>query len=81
MKQVEIMNWARERLTSLPIALVIYHATTKLSKDKASHKRAMDHLFQNPTDAEFSCLTKLAFMLPEAHGLDHMFWGDTKVTR
>lgn len=80
MNQIEIMNWARERLTSLPVALVIYQATKRMSKDKGSHLLAMEHLYSNPTEAEFSLLTKMAFLLPEARGLSHMYWGDTMIT-
>lgn len=81
MNQLEIMNWARERLVSLPIAIVIYQATKKLSINTKAHLGAMDAMFRNPSDAEFSLITKMAFMLPEAQGLETMFWGDKEVTR
>lgn len=81
MKPIELMQWAQLRLTSLPIALVIYQATAKMSSTKEGHLGAMEHLFKNPTDAEFSLLVKLAFMLPESNGLKTMFWGETEVTR
>lgn len=81
MNTLDIMNWARERTCSLPIALVIYAACLKLSPNKDYVRGAMDSLFHNPSEDEFNLVTKMAFALPEASGLDHMFWGDNKVTR
>lgn len=81
MNQLQIMNWARDNLVSLPIAMTIYAAAINRKGDEYTLEMAMEDLLNNPTEDEFSLIVKLAFELPEARGLDHMFWGDTKVAR
>jgi CO/xanthine dehydrogenase FAD-binding subunit len=75
------MNWSRDRLVSLPIAMVIRGAAINRKGDGYTTEMAMEDLFTNPSDEEFDLIVKLAFELPEARGMNEMFWGDKEVTR